>query len=306
MEKKERKVINGIFPFVTMSGLFILIDGLALLVIRPFEVAGISAFDNPNDPMNLAYLFITMLSFTGLILLISRFRKKQTVHGIILGAVGLSTFYILFSITDTMISETWSLGLSTTATIILVLMLIKYPEWYVVDVCGIMVGAGSIAMLGISLNINLVIILLIMMAIYDAVSVYKTKHMVDLADTILTLRVPAMLVIPKVRNYSLIRETKSLKEKLLKGEEREAFFIGLGDIIFPGILFVSTFNNIPKNGLTVALSVLAGTLLGLAALMTSVVKGKPQAGLPYLSSGAIFGYIASSYILFGKLVSLSF
>jgi presenilin-like A22 family membrane protease len=298
------KIINRIFPFVFMSGFFILIDSLALLVIRPFEAAGISAFDNPDDPMNLAYLFITTLLFTTVILLISRFKKKQTLHGIFLGAIGISTFYILFSILDMIVSEKWSFGLSMTTTIILVVMLIKYPEWYVVDACGIMVGAGSIAMFGISLNINLVIMLLLIMAIYDAVSVYKTKHMIDLADTIFTLRVPAMLVIPKIRNYSLIRETKSLKEKLLKGEEREAFFIGLGDIIFPGILFVSTFNNIPKNGLTIALSVMAGTLLGFAALMTSVVKGKPQAGLPYLNSGAIFGYIASSYILFGKVVGL--
>ena len=126
----------------------------------------------------------------------------------------------------------------------------------------------------------------------------------DLADTVLELRVPVMLVIPKIRNYSLINETKSLKEKLLKEEERKAFFIGLGDIIFPGILFVSTFYNIPSNGLLIALSVVVGTLLGFIALAASLGKGKPQAGLPYLNSGAILGYLISSYLLFGKLVGI--
>jgi presenilin-like A22 family membrane protease len=94
-----------------------------------------------------------------------------------------------------------------------------------------------------------------------------------------------------------------LKEKL--EEERSAFFIGLGDIVFPGILVASTFYNIASNGLLIALSVMLGTLFGFIALMASVVKGKPQAGLPYLCSGAILGYLISSYILFGKLVGFA-
>jgi len=53
------------------------------------------------------------------------------------------------------------------------------------------------------------------------------------------------------------------------------------------------------------LSVLAGTLVGFAALMTFVIKGKPQAGLPLLCSGAILGYLISSYMFFGTLVGLS-
>jgi presenilin-like A22 family membrane protease len=47
-----------------------------------------------------------------------------------------------------------------------------------------------------------------------------------------------------------------------------------------------------------------GTLVGFAVLMTVVVKGKPQAGLPYLCSGAILGYVISSLILFGELAGL--
>jgi presenilin-like A22 family membrane protease len=58
--------------------------------------------------------------------------------------------------------------------------------------------------------------------------------------------------------------------------------------------------------LPVALSVLAGTLVGFVILMTFVIKGKPQAGLPLLCSGAILGYLISSYVFFGTLVGLSF
>ncbi len=304
MDKTMRKGIEYLFPFLLMSSLFILIDVLALLVIGPLEASGESAFENPNDPMNLIFFFVTMLVFTGVILLISRFHKRQTVQGILLGAIGLSIFYVLYIMIGTVVSNRLSLTFSTIVTVALIITLIKYPEWYVVDTCGIIAGVGSTAIFGLSLNIFLVIILLIGMAIYDAISVYKTKHMIDLADTVITIRVPIMLVIPTTKHYSLIQETKGLKEKLLKGEEREAFFLGLGDIIFPGTLFVSTFYNIPENGLLIALMVLVGTLFGFIALMTSVIKGKPQAGLPYLSSGAIIGYLISSYLLFGKLVGI--
>jgi presenilin-like A22 family membrane protease len=118
------------------------------------------------------------------------------------------------------------------------------------------------------------------------------------------LRLPVMLVVPKVRTYSLLKETKGIKEKLEDDEEREAFFLGLGDIVMPGILVVSALQNIADNGLIVALSVMIGTLIGFAVLMSVVIKGKPQAGLPYLCSGAILGYVVSSYLLFGELAGL--
>ena len=193
---------------------------------------------------------------------------------------------------------------SITAAAILIVALIKHPEWYIIDLCGIIVGVGSIGIFGISLSVFLVIVLLIGLSIYDAISVYKTKHMIDLADAVMDLKLPVMMVIPKIRSYSLLKETKGIKEKLEENEEREAFFLGLGDIVMPGILVVSAFQNIPENGLLVALSVMIGTLVGFAVLMSVVIKGKPQAGLPYLCSGAILGYVVSSLLLFGELAGL--
>jgi presenilin-like A22 family membrane protease len=189
--------------------------------------------------------------------------------------------------------------LSIAATTILLVMLVKNPEWYITDTVAILTGVGAIAMLGISLNILIAIVLLVAMSAYDALSVYRTKHMIDLADTFIDLKLPVMFVIPKKRDYSLVEETKSLKEKLREGEERDAFFLGVGDVVFPGLLAVSAFHNLVSNGLLIALSVMFGTLLGFIILMGVVMKGKPQAGLPYLCTGAILGYLVASYFIFG-------
>ncbi len=297
--------MKDILAVVLMGGLFVVVDALTLLVIGPFEVADIRLYANPNDPINIVTLFLTLLVFTAAILLIAKFWKRRLIQGIFLGATGYLVFFVTYPLLALVAQENWSLFFSLMLAAVLVITLIVYPEWYVVDVCGILIAVGVTAMFGISLSIFLVIVLLVALAAYDAVSVYRTKHMIALADVVLDLKLPTILVIPKLRGYSLFKETKSLKEKLNEGDERNAFVMGLGDFVFPGILVASTFHNIASNGLLIALSVMLGTLFGFVALMRRVDQGKPQAGLPYLCSGAILGYVVSSYLLFGELVGFA-
>ena len=80
--------------------------------------------------------------------------------------------------------------------------------------------------------------------------------------------------------------------------------MGLGDIVMPGILVAAIYYSI-VNGLLLAISAMIGTLFGFALLMTFVLKGKPQAGLPCLCGGAILGYLISSLLLYGEIVGLN-
>jgi len=302
---KKKNLAHDLLPIFFMGCLFVIIDFLALLLVWPFESAGMQAFQETNDPLNIVYIFVILLTVTVIILLIAKFWKKKIILYIILAALGYSAFYVFVPIFIFILSWELTLILSAVLAICLIIVLYYYPEWYVIDICGIIIGAGAIAIFGISLGILLVIILLIGLAIYDAISVYKTKHMIDLADTVMDLKLPVLLVAPKVKHYSLLKETKSLKEKIKEGEEREAFFMGLGDVVMPGILAAASLRFI-ENGLPVALSVMIGTLVGFAILMFFVIKGKPQAGLPCLCGGAIAGYIISSLLLYGKLVGITF
>jgi len=304
MGEKKKTDVKEFFAILIMGLFFVIIHGLALLFTGTFKDAGMEAFENPDNPMNIAYIFVIMLVFTIAILVIAKFWKKQLIQIIILGAIGYTSFYVLYPLFGLIVPMLLSLVLSIVCAAVLVLVLIKYPEWYVIDICGIIVGAGAIAIFGISLGIWLILILLVVLAVYDAISVYKTKHMVDLADTVMDLKLPVLLVVPKIRHYSLIKETKSLKEKLKDDEERDAFFMGLGDVVMPGILVVAVYSNV-SNSLPLALSVLIGTLVGFTVLMVFVMKGKPQAGLPCLCGGAIAGYLIASYLLFGELAGIN-
>jgi presenilin-like A22 family membrane protease len=295
-EKSEKRTV---FPIFLMGCFFLIIDGFALLIKNLFQ----PTFEDASNPLDIVYIFVIIIVMTVLILIIAKYWKKQVIQAIILFAIGYTAFFIFLSLFSLFLPDIFTIIISVVAAAVLVIVLYKYPEWYIIDLCGVIIGAGAIAIFGISLSVFLVIILLVVLAIYDAISVYKTKHMIDLADTVMDLKLPVLLVVPKIWNYSLIQETKSLKEKLKDDEERDAFFMGLGDIVMPGILVVSAYQNI-SNGLPVALSILAGTLIGFLVLMTFVIKGKPQAGLPLLCGGAILGYLISSYALFGTLVGL--
>ncbi|RLF53679.1 MAG: hypothetical protein DRN24_00215 [Thermoplasmata archaeon] len=307
--KKNRKI--EVLPVLAMGCLFLVVYGLVLLLTKPFvEQGGVTpAFEDVNDPMNILYIIVVMLAMTLVILLIAKYWKEKVIQFIILGAIGYTSFFAFFLPIFSIVlplSLSWViLFLSVTAAIVLVIVLYKYPEWYVIDVSGIIVGVGAIVIFGISLGVFLVVVLLVVLAVYDALSVYKTRHMIDLADTVMDLKLPVLLVVPKIRHYSLLRETKRLKEKLEEKEERDAFFMGLGDIVMPGILVSAVYYNVP-NGLPIALSIILGTLVGFSVLMVFVMKGRPQAGLPLLCGGAIAGYIVSSLIFFGKLSGLVF
>ena len=197
-------------------------------------------------------------------------------------------------------------------TALLLLLLVVHSEWYVVNTAGVLLGAGVSVMLGVTFVPALAIVFMVLAAIYDFWAVYKSKHMLDLADTMVGLRLPILLVAPQDGDYSLIEETERAKRpapspppegvqiKRTKKKNSEAMFMGLGDIIFPGMLVLSAMQWLdPSAAFEVAMFTLVGALLGYLALMTFVARGKAQAGLPLLNGGAILGFFIGGLLFLG-------
>jgi presenilin-like A22 family membrane protease len=275
--------------------LFLFTQLLALYITRPFHEIGMEAFEDPNDPLNIVYYLVIILLFTGVILYIAKHGKDILIKTLILFIFSITIFYIFRALLSLFTPhEMYALGGGLMIAMLFFIVLILYPEWYIIDASGILVASGIIAIFGISLTVPLVIILLTLLAVYDAISVYKTKHMIDLGDTVLKFHLPMLMVIPKKINYSF------RKEKEFSGE-KNAIFMGLGDFILPGILATSVFHF--TDSLITALACIMGALVGLALLMILAKTGKPQAGLPWLNGGAIGGYFISSALL-GELMGI--
>jgi len=274
-------------PMVFMGLLMVVVELLALFLGAPLDAAGIHAFEDPDAPENSVYYLGLILVFTLFILIVIKLNAKWLIQLIILGAVASTICYVLYPLLLGLTSFEMALIVSIVIALFITIILHVFPEWYVINVVGIIVGAGAAAIFGISLSIIPVILLLVLLAVYDAIAVYRTKHMITLAEGVMDLRLPILFIVPKHRNYSFRSET-------FEKEERDAFFMGLGDAVMPAILVASAY--FFTGSLTPAITTIIGSLLGFAALMSFVLKGKPQAGLPFLNTGAVIGYVAGALI----------
>ena len=267
----------------------------SILISLPVQAAGITAFEDPTSLANPFIFIVILLVFTGFLLLLIKYGKKKWIAAIIALSIFLTFVYIFTALVYVVTADpNLSTFLILTLSILATALLYKYPEWYVIDGLGILIAAGVAAIFGSSLEYYLVVILLVLLAVYDAISVYKTKHMITLAEGVIDLKTPILFVIPKRRDYSFIRDGIG---KLDDGSERAAFIIGMGDMIMPSILVVSA--NVFIKGWRIAgiinlpaLGAIIGSLAGLAVLLYFVSSGKPQAGLPPLNGGTILGFLA--------------
>ena len=284
-----------LLPFLAMPFLLLAVEIGALLISLPVQASGIVAFQDPTSVANPFIFIAILLVFTGFLLVLIKFDLKKVIAAVIGISIFLTFAYIFAALVYAAIGST---DLATIVVLVLsvlaTLLLYKYPEWYVIDVLGVLIGAGVASIFGVSLDIIPVLILLILLAAYDAIAVYKTKHMITLAEGVIDMKTPILFVIPKRRDYSFIREGIG---KLADGGERAAFIIGMGDMIMPSILVVSA--NVFLSGYRVlgvinlpALGAIIGSLGGLAVLLYFVNSGKPQAGLPPLNGGTILGFLA--------------
>jgi presenilin-like A22 family membrane protease len=286
--------LKNLIPLLAMPLLLLAVEIGALLISLPVKASGIVAFEDPTSLENPVIFIVILLVFTGFLLVLIKYDMKKVIAAVI----GLSIFFTFAYIFAALVYA--AMGVSDITNIVVLVLsilatalLYKFPEWYVIDALGILIGAGVASIFGVSLDVLPVVILLILLAVYDAISVYKTKHMITLAEGVIDLKTPILFVIPKRRDYSFIKDGIG---KLKDGGERAAFIIGMGDLIMPSILVVSA--NVFLKGAKLggfinlaALGAIIGSLAGLCVLLHFVMSGKPQAGLPPLNGGTILGFL---------------
>ncbi len=248
-----------------LFGLIFVVSALLALAATPkYEEAGMVVFENPSDITNSLLYFGLIIGFTAFILLAVRYRA--ILKAVIYFLTYLSMFYVLSPFIGI---------LSAVVAAVVVFLLIKKPHWVVMNFAALMLASGITAIFGISLEPLPVILLLSVLAIYDIISVYKTKHMISLAESVTAIHAPMLFVIPR-------RDGNA--------------YMGVGDVVMPNILVVSaqTFVDSPEVGFIklAALLSLIGGLVGLMILLYIVEKrGGAHPGLPFVNFGAIAGFL---------------
>lgn len=303
-----------------LLALYVGAQTVGLILADPFRAAGLASDSNPQSVT--APLFIIALIVAAPLLILYVVRKKggpATLRHLILVGIASALYVTLFATFSVLpigaylpppyaaeLNLDWARVLAGTVSAALYLALLTEPQWWVVDLVGFLAAGALIAILGISFAILPVFILLSALMVYDAIAVYQTKHMISLADVVVDMKLPILMVMPDSAGYDYTA-APSLKEQ--RGQpvtDRAALFMGLGDIVIPGALVASAFVWLPVHplvlgvgaNLVVALAAMVGSLVGYGVLMRLVLRGNAQAGLPFLNGGALAFYIVAYVLIF--------
>ena len=274
----------------------------ATIIAVPTKASDITAFGDPES-MNTPFIYLGyVIVVTAIILILFKWGFKRFLTGFFLLSVWATTSFVTL-ITTQQFAGTNSFvdAFALLLPLIFVLLIWKYPEWYVIDIVGFVMCVGATAIIGVSFGIYPVIVLLVIFAVYDAISVYKTRHMISLAESILTQKLPALFIIPKDRNFSYLNN--QTWTNLDDTAARQTYIFGMGDIIFPSAMVVSASAFLTGSKLLgiftyPALGAMIGSYVGLITLMWYSERYSPRshAGLPFLNAFTILGF-ATTYLV---------
>ncbi|WP_439026192.1 presenilin family intramembrane aspartyl protease PSH [Haloarchaeobius sp. DT45] len=239
--------------------IFVLVQLGALSLVEPFKEGGRQVVENPQDATNsLVYIGAILVATAGM-LAAFKFDLQWLIRGFIILTSGMLSFYVF----ETLMPTTVALA----AGGVVALGLLVYPEWYVIDTAGVVMGSAAAGLFGISFGLFPAIVLLTILAVYDAISVYGTEHMLTLAEGVMDMKVPVILVIPTTLSFSFLELSAgsddegdstdgdtvaadgngTVEAEPAAGDadepegalDRDAFFIGLGDAVMPTIIVAS-------------------------------------------------------------------
>ncbi|CCQ34381.1 hypothetical protein HLRTI_001965 [Halorhabdus tiamatea SARL4B] len=257
--------------------IFLAVQLGALALVDPFQTAGLQPVEDPQNPLNTLLYIGAILVMTGVMLAAFRYDVQWAIRGLIVATsvyIALIVFSILLPPVVTIPVAGGLHGPAWLGAIGLGIAVFAYPEWYVIDAAGAIMGAGAAGLFGITFGVFPALVLLSVLAVYDAISVYGTEHMLTLASGVMDLQVPVVLVAPTSLGYSFLDDDGPMVDDSSESgseadsdeadvaaetaadedsddnedatdesddplEDRDALFIGLGDAIIPTVLVAS-------------------------------------------------------------------
>lgn len=227
-------------------GIFLLCQILSLVLAIHFipQNLQLTIVDkNPNSVWNALFIVGYIIFFTIVLLVLKKIFKSGNFLFIFETLALFSGISLVFSVVVSPL-------LANLSAIYLLLLKYSfkketiYTKWYNNVLLAVAIS-GAATVIGLSLGIIPVIVLLVLLAIYDLVAVFYTKHMVTLADMIITKKVSLIFLLPsKKREYKL----------------------GGGDIVIPAVVSTSLFMLLIKTQ-TLLFSILAVVSVWLASII---------------------------------------
>jgi len=274
--------------------LFVLTQILGIFVaIRLSKI--LETLEIEPQPVSLLSFLIYFLIITLAVLAFLKISKKGS------GLV-LQVFFILavFSGLDILFSTFIGEPGAMILAIVLIGLRFRQPNvlFHNLVIIGGLAGIGG--MLGTTLRPRDAIVFLVILAVYDIIAVYKTKHMIKMAQAMIRKRVILGIIIPekisgfKASMIAVEQEKFPIRRIFKPGRVGRFMILGGGDLALPLLLIAS----VAKQNIWQSMIILIFALFGLLAmhLIFIKLKSKPMPALPPLAIFSILGYLVSLLI----------
>src|SRR5438876_9974399 len=149
-------------PSIAAMGILLVSSQLVAIALSPlFAEANFQAFPSPQDVTNTVVYLIMILVFTAVILGLVRYRRQNLAKYVILASIFVTLAFVL--LLPILIAVDYATGgtldvnlLGIVSTLLsfalaagLVFLLLKLPEWYVVDTMGFVTSPAATAVRGV-------------------------------------------------------------------------------------------------------------------------------------------------------------
>ncbi len=233
--------------------------------------------EEKTNPLTAVELLIYILIGTGVVLVLSKiFKGKTPLLAIELIAFLFGGFALTYGLFLYFENSSRALFLSALFVVALALRRIIEPKSTKNIIAG-MSAAGIGALLGISLSPLIALLFILILIAYDVVSVFITKHMLDIARVVVRHELAFTI--------TAVEKGKEIVEKIV-GKSPFRIDLGTGDLFAPVLFSVSLYSISPALPLIAYISSLLGFWVMIAMLF--LLKRPLPALLPIMGTSIAF------------------
>ena len=269
--------------FLKIASLFVLAQIIGVWVAYKLVPDLVSVQPGRISDFNLYDLAILAVLVAIFIFAVRKFKKA--------GAAFFKIFLtvIIYVGSQTTLGIWFGPAASTVATVVILVLFWFFNNVFMQNIAMLLTFAGVGAVIGLSLTPETSVLLLVAFSFYDILAVYKTKHMIKLAESMIESRAIFGFVVPEILS--------GVKEKISKVVPGGQFMIlGSGDVILPLVLSASLVRvSLFQSVFVVFFSVLGLLLMHL--IFTNQKIRRPMAALPPIATMAIIGYLVALFVI---------
>ncbi|MGC9190323.1 MAG: presenilin family intramembrane aspartyl protease [Candidatus Micrarchaeia archaeon] len=322
VELRQLLQILSMFMIVQFFGLLLAVEAFSGMSYE--QVTGAQVISSSAS----ALLYIVyIVVFTAVLLLIFKVYKGDKLFLLLEGGIVLVSSFFVFliaisAITDSVAYNLYGPGnayvVAASLVLSLVLVAAKLKRPRLRNVTAIIASVGVGVILGISFSFIAAFIFMVILAIYDFIAVFVTKHMVALGNVALDRNLSFLVMVDEYKavsasslgNKSRVeyeKDRKKLEEKggILRDLAKKDMVpmsartaLGTGDLAVPLMLAVSAYK--VYLNFTLSFVIIIGAVLGLIITMTILSRLKrPLPAIPPLLLGiciALAAYLGLSML----------